>query len=129
MNKRRLLKLATFLRTVPRKSFNIGAWQAREADKPEGEKPGDCGFAGCAMGWAAHAKLFRGLTLYHDGAEMLISYEGGEGFRGAAKLFDIEYEKSNELFSPNYYVGNPTPLTVAKRIECLIKTGETGRAP
>lgn len=128
MNKRRLLKLAAFLRTVPRKAFAIDHWVTTEATKPEGVRPGDCGFAGCAMGWAAHAKLFRGLELNMFAEQPVeIRYKGEEGFSAAAKLFDIQYFEAKELFSPNFYIGlKGTPAQVAKRIERLVETGETG---
>lgn len=124
----RLLKLADFLETVPRKAFNIGAWEQSKVNKPEGKIPGECGFAGCAVGWAVHAKLFRGLKFIPnpygwDENDITPSYAGQEGFEAAEKLFDISgieagdgWDASRHLFSPGTYKNDPTPKQVAKRI-------------
>lgn len=46
--KARLLRLAEFLPTVKEEKFNISLWtNQKKAPKI------DCGFVGCAMGWAA----------------------------------------------------------------------------
>lgn len=124
MNTEYLLKLADFLDTVPDKSFDIQFWTFTKATKPEGATPGECGFAGCALGWAAHAKLFRGLRLhendiqYHD----LLSYEA------AAELFDITYHEAFALFTSSVEMiphrlrpNRETPKQVARRIRVFVK--------
>lgn len=134
MNKKRLLKLADFLETVPRRAFDIGGWQTKAPTKPEGKKQGECGFAGCAVGWATHAKLFRGLRLeqYFDGGVAFPVYEDREGFDACAQLFDIHgyfppehqlaYQDFAEyLFSPDAYETPPTPKQVAARIRAFVK--------
>lgn len=123
MHKKRLLKLADFLETVPRRSFEIRAWVWRGADKPEGKIPGECGFAGCAMGWAAHAKLFRGLKL--DGLWGNPIFEGRTDYDAADCLFEIDGVASRVLFGGSSYSGprRPTPKQVAKRIRTFVETG------
>jgi hypothetical protein len=51
MHTERLLKLADFLETVPPDKFDMNGWGRED----------DCGFAGCAIGWAG--KLFDGKGL------------------------------------------------------------------
>lgn len=130
MNIKRLEKLADFLETVPRRSFDMGNWQSRAATKPEGKQQGECGFAGCAMGWAAHAKLFRGLNFknamsaYGNGplGWQTISYRGLTDFYAAAFLMDITYAEARFLFDPDSYPSRVTPKQVATRIRRYIKS-------
>lgn len=128
MNKRRLLKLATFLRTVPRRAFDIQNWQTRPATKPEGRVPGECGFAGCAMGWAAHAKLFRDLKPGQHGWPVFRKNGKGQSFSqfdAAKKLFELSsYNSAYYLFDPVRYAGSATPLQVTKRIEEFVRNNE-----
>jgi hypothetical protein len=117
----RLLKLADFLETVPRKAFDISSWVSSKATMPEGERPGDCGFAGCAMGWAAHAKLFRGLTMERGYIIDYPAYRGFDGFEAAMTLFSIGDSEATSLFDIGGYESrNPTPKTVAKRIRKFV---------
>jgi len=51
----RIYKLAHFLETVSSQDFDLTIWGTRVRD--------GCGFAGCAIGWAAYAKLFSGLVI------------------------------------------------------------------
>lgn len=136
----RLLKLADFLETVPRRAFRMDYWVQRKASKPEGDEPGECGFAGCAMGWAAHQKMFKGLR-EDPIRENTITYKLPNGeqfddFYAAAKVFDISSVESDGLFNPRRYndlkivrrdyYGDalPTPKQVAKRIRAFVKNAE-----
>jgi hypothetical protein len=126
MRKDRLLKLADFLETVPAKSFSLGAWQLHPATKPEGKRQGECGFAGCAVGWAVHAKLFRGLKFTEDEYSPQPQYLGRYDWEAVAKLFDIETcgltGEAEQLFMGTNYPGrDATPKQVAKRIRELVK--------
>jgi hypothetical protein len=117
VNTERLLKLADFLETIPDKSFNIRQWVTRQADKPEGDVPGECGFAGCAMGWAAHARLFDGLTIANDG----IIYGGRyPGMYAPVHLFGLSLGHARWMFDGPGYDNNPTPADVAHRIRAFI---------
>lgn len=135
MRKDRLLKLANFLETVPRKAFNLKNWQISAATKPEGDEPGDCGFAGCAIGWAAHAKLFRGFTLgpFEDWPYLQPKYKDKGAWRAVAELMDLPLDHDGGLSSRhaehlflgnNYAGGNPSPKQVAARIRKFVKREE-----
>lgn len=134
----RLLKLAAFLETVPRKAFDIGPWEARPATKPEGDVPGDCGFAGCAVGWAAHAKLFRGFTIKHHEPSYTLEKGRVSGWRAVREVFKLDgaapisnptpgglpLDPGVWLFTSRYYGEfrySPTPKQVAKRIRKYVK--------
>lgn len=129
MRKDRLLKLAKFLETVPDTAFDLSRWQKRAPSKSEGKRPGDCGFAGCAVGWAAHQRMFRGLKLEDDGyGEIAPMYDGLEHWLAVGKLFEISnggYASSNRqaehLFMGSEYPdGKATPKQVAKRIRAFV---------
>lgn len=122
----RLLKLADFLETVPRRSFKMTGWIERDASKPEGNKPGQCGFSGCAVGWAVHAQLFAGLG-FSGGMPV---YNGRTNWNAVVELFEFEKSPDSEFGSDDAYhlfydeaytSGNPIPKTVAKRIRKFVK--------
>jgi len=117
-NTKRLMKLADFLETVPRKKFDIGMWVTSRATEPEGDKPGECGFGACAMGWAVHAELFEGLSFaLCDWPK----YEGRIGLDAAQTLFDIHMDTAKHFFIADEYPGRrATPKQVAKRIRAFV---------
>lgn len=121
----RLLKLADFLETVPRKAFYIGRWVKSEKSRREGRHPGECGFSGCAVGWAAHGRLFRGLRLERSPIGGLYpTYEGSSATGAINRLFQIDETDSLYLFFDQSYIEqkyNPTPKQVAKRIRKFVK--------
>lgn len=121
-NVKRLLKLADFLETVPRKALDLSMWVKSKPTKPEGERPGDCGFAGCAMGWASHAKLYRGLGWGWTGFSP--NYHGATGWAAAQSLFRIDEDEARHLFSMSDYTTPPTPKQVAKRIRKFVEAGQ-----
>lgn len=129
INVKRLLKLAAFLETVPREAFTIKQWEARAAYKPEGKVPGDCGFAGCAVGWAAHAKLYRGFSLKaHEAAYgPEPSYKGQRDWAALNALFGfepVEFNRSSQaewLFFGARYKTDPTPKQVSQRIREFVR--------
>lgn len=128
MNKRRLLKLADFLETVPAKKFDLGTWVQSMPTKPEAKVEGSCGFAGCAMGWAIHAKLFRGLTFeqpeWPEETNRGPQYKGHTGFSAVDELFKIDGHASLYLFVEDQYPNfHPTPKQVAKRIRKFVEVG------
>lgn len=133
MNKDNLLKLATFLDTVPEKAFTIAHWETGKVTKPEGQAPGECGFSGCAMGWAAHEKMFPGLELVklsiRDDSRCYLRYQDPENhfiydnFDAAANVMGIEEAAAEYLFSPTEYEGETaTPAKVSKRIRDFVRT-------
>ena len=133
MNKERLLKLADFLDSMPEKvaeNFTLEYWGRPKSDYKE--KGFDCGFSGCAIGWACQAELFPGLfmggasPIYDDrltgGTQMYSDWEA------IMKLFDISNDQAKLLFVDAsysiYYDSNEeyydvAPSVVAKRIRNL----------
>lgn len=120
----RLTALAEYLdNDVPATDFNLRTWRHR---RPKERKtilfglietdPG-CGFAGCAMGWAAHSGMFPGLTFDNDGR---LIYSGTRNWKAAMVLMGIEQNMAVFLFHPHRYKVNATPQTVAKRIRRLV---------
>jgi hypothetical protein len=79
----RLTKLADYLDTVPPEQFNIGVWQDKDYK--------ECGFAGCAVGWAINAKLFDGFefgrSLFHRST--VPTYERRSDWEAVARLFKL----------------------------------------
>lgn len=120
VNKERLLKLAEFLETVPADRFDLTEWQSSPtAAGRKVTKDRACGFAGCALGWAAHAGLFEGLTLTPISDELSrssIRYHTAHGWAAPCRLFRIKDEESEYLFKPEFYDTQPSPKDVAARI-------------
>lgn len=143
----KLLQLADYLETVPPESFDLDGWviqDERAAIPPtmfcgiipitKGD-PG-CGFAGCALGWAAHSGLFPGLTLQNR----VPVYRGASQYASADRLFgfdqatpkrnrlkhhrrdDYEYMTSMSLFlfCPSMYKRGSEPAQVADRIRRVV---------
>ena len=116
----RLLKLAAFLRTVPRKRFKMSAW----ATGPLNE----CGTAGCALGWGSvlfkkvaepRLRLIRD-TLWSPGD--LLPECGGRTYLGAAMVFfGIDHEDAFSLFGNHEDNTNATPKKIAGKIEKFVK--------
>lgn len=122
--KRRLLSLAKLLETkVPPKKFKMTHWT-------EGKKtdPRECGTAGCAIGWATTLPHFKkaGLRVVRSNEIDIGVYSSRlvfgrqENWGVPPVFFDISHKESRHLFAPDYYNGNPTPKTVAKRIRALV---------
>jgi hypothetical protein len=115
MHTERLLKLADFLETVPPDKFDMNGWGRED----------DCGFAGCAIGWAG--KLFDGKGLetfplkdcregnYNIGVR-ITDDKDIVSWRAVEQFFDMEFEDADFLFSSGEYSWNVTPTEVAARI-------------
>lgn len=104
--RKRLLKLADYLYTIPNRKFDLSCWE--------------CGTTACAMGYACKMPSFNraGLRLIHGTPKYLIY----EGFTAAAEFFGMSKDEAFGLFSPSY---NPlgykaTPKGVAKQIRELV---------
>lgn len=119
----RLLKLADFLEAVPRKNFEMGTFgTAIDETAPVKRFSGefDCGFAGCAMGWAAHGRVVKGLKYAVDSDVFSYgSHEYGDGFEAASVVFGVVYQDAIDLFK---YRGPETPREVAKRIRAFVRS-------
>jgi hypothetical protein len=127
----RLLKLADFLETVPPQAFDIKDWLTRKPSGPEGNVPGECGFAGCAVGWAAHQKMFDGFGFrpLRDGTESgEVQYTDEAGvtsisWEAVRNLFEVDRALADCLFDGSSYREcdyRPAPITVAKRIRLAV---------
>jgi hypothetical protein len=122
--RRRLLKLAKFLRTVKPERFDMGTWVGGDWD---GKPDLSCGTRACAMGWATTIPEFRalGLRLGRRGtsAEGLPVFPVLKGERGstwatcAEKIFGLNQGEASYLFIPGWGDTPNTPKAEARRIE------------
>ena len=121
MNKRRLLALADFMETVPRKHFDMNYWlkvfvwsgyqKLIDVDHGEGEKKlGECGTAACALGWATQVPALRraGCT-----KNAILTSARGTGMR----VFDIDDSTFGDLFANS---DNRTPKQWAKHCRKIV---------
>jgi hypothetical protein len=115
MQRRRLLKLADFLETVPRRRFDMGFWG-------NGKSPKECGFAGCAAGWGT--VILPSLEMVHtEWGTAFIKFKDYFGFKAIQEYFGIDRETSWYIFDSMQYPNqnyNPTPKYVAKRIRSVV---------
>jgi hypothetical protein len=120
---RRLLKLAAFLETLPRRKFDYMTWSSSIAP---GEYTKDlCGTTGCAMGWACTMPEFRRLGLrMHFGIPSFPSkFEGGwaRGNDAADELFGLSGDEAYKVFHPrNERESKATPKYVAEKIRAFV---------
>ena len=130
LQKNRLLKLATYLRTIPAKLFDIDHWQRDEITE-NGEV---CKTVACACGYGCSIPSFKaaGLKLspgkkrfYWDKVSQnyMIRFGRYKSFNAIARFFGISYEEAENLFSysgySNYYY-RVTPKIVARKIENFV---------
>jgi hypothetical protein len=117
VQRKRLLRLADFLETVPRRQFNMRVWG-------NGIDPKECGFAGCAGGWAT--SIFPALKLIPswDGYSEL-TYGDFTSFEALQSYFGLTYADTEYIFDSYEYPKsnrNPLPKTVADRIRKLVNS-------
>jgi hypothetical protein len=143
--KKRLLTLAKFLRTVPKKRFRMSTWATGKfcGDQKEPEH-NECGTAACAAGWACTIPEFQraGLSLdessFWGGDSLTPHYKGKEEWDALQKFFglpDKYYDVLSDLYGSlampeDYLFGgdNPDdPIQAAKRIENYVKLVEGGK--
>jgi hypothetical protein len=131
----RLLKLADFLETVPRKHFNYNRWVG---DGWDGESTDlvSCGTTACALGWAATMPAFRrlGLRLYRDpeGMDGVCLKAAGDPYNGspiyaadaAEEIFAVQGNEFDYLFTPSEGEEDATPKQVAKKIRRFVADRE-----
>lgn len=156
---RRLLKLADILDTVPRSGFNMRSWIS-----PRGNRTGEltaaqavsvaisegiaamstrvveCGFAGCAIGWATSDKSFRraGLVLSFDSGDVENGWgaaprpsllEDGEivahDYDAIGVFFGMPYWHAEAMFGPQSYALGVRPETVANAIRRYVESDYT----
>ena len=122
----RCYALADLLDTVPDKDFDIRCWVGR---RELGRKtmlfgmiethPG-CGFAGCAIGWAAHCDIFPGFYIDSNGS-IVYDPEPGRVYKqknwhAVMTVMGINQDMAEYLFYPNGYKLDATPAMVAERL-------------
>jgi hypothetical protein len=117
---RRLLKLAAFLRRLPRKRFDFGEWVGFDW---KGSQNLSCGTTACALGWAATMPNFRRLGMYlaQPGVVRLKGKTGISSIEVAQIIFGLDHIDAISLFAPSQGLGsNATPKQVARRIEQFV---------
>lgn len=114
IHRQRLNKLAAYLKTVPPEQFDMDYWANADDDYP-----GECEFAGCALGWAT--RVFPELKLVQGEGAIVPVLVGSNwtGYDAASRLFGITYMEAVDLFSPDAYGPCVTPQGVAERIEAF----------
>lgn len=120
----RLLKLAAFLRKLPRKRFDYTRWVGPDW---KGSQDLSCGTTGCALGWAAAMPAFQklGLRFGSEGTPTLttdIWSEGWGPYTAVRKLFALQCGEAWHLFAPSDRERNATPKYVARKIERFVKS-------
>lgn len=118
---KRLLKLAAFLRTVPKKKFDYAQVISRTA---EGVYDLSCGSTGCALGWASAIPSFRRLGFRSTRhGRVFLKEDPGQAWYPAvgAVFFGMSIDEASQLFSPEDSEFNATPKYVAKKIERFVK--------
>lgn len=119
---RRLLVLAAFLRKLPRKRFDYGAWVG---EGWRGAQDLSCGTTGCALGWAATMPIFRRLGLHLEVSSGVPTCGGRSGTGAGEAIFALSDADAMNLFYPSDNEANATPTYVARKIEKFVR----GRAP
>lgn len=130
--KRRLLKLADVLDTIPRKRFDYDEWVGPDW---EGAPDLSCGATACALGWATTVPAFRrlGLSLVklsYGGADPVLRVPGKRNAYkqdAAARLFNLTEIETEYLFLPTETELNATAKQVARKIRRFVQGGLPSR--
>ncbi|MDQ2987414.1 MAG: hypothetical protein M3R13_11985 [Armatimonadota bacterium] len=119
MKKRRLLKLAAFLDTVPIEKFDMCLWAV---SRRSASKTPQCATRACALGWATAIPEFNraGLRLMvdaFDSTEGVVYFGDLNRFYAAEAFFDIDSDDAGRLFAE----GSNDPKEKAKEIRALVR--------
>ena len=122
MNVKRLLKLADGLEKVPKEVFDYDRWVSITSKLSSPKKTTfDCGFKGCAIGWAPVFFPKSGFKIVN----FVPYYKGETDVDAIQDFFDITYEEVYDLFVfPHSYkneVPHTTPKMVARAIRKFVK--------
>ncbi len=115
----RMHQFADFLETVPPEDFDLTLWVERQQRDPKSllfgliQRDPGCGFAGCAMGWAAYSEVFPGLRLTRDAKD--VTFAGFTGYDAAAALLGVGDNQAFFFFAPSSYE-DAEPGHVAARL-------------
>lgn len=115
---RRLLKLAAFLRNLPRNRFDYTQFVG---DDWEGAPDLSCGTTACAMGWATTMPEFRRLGLRLAAGGYPHIQGRGSGIAAAETLFALGFGDAMYLFVPGLGEHPATPKQVAAKIERFVR--------
>lgn len=125
-----LTRVADLLDTIDPAQFNLNSWVDTAPTLNSKSKniimTPDCGYAGCACGWAASTDWFRDLGFHlerdSDYSGATLCFDEHRDWEAVMAFFDINFGLAQHLFSPlNYTDDYPTePHHVAKRIRDTI---------
>jgi len=116
----RLLYLAQFLRTLPRKKFNYDNWVGWDW---EGKPDLSCGTSACALGWATTLPRFRRLGLrLNEKSFAVVNVKTGikRSISVAMDTFFLTEEEANYLFIPQDGEQYVFPKYVAEKFENFV---------
>ena len=134
-HKRRLLKLADFLDTVPPKRFDFRYWVGSTW---KGKEDLSCGTTACALGWATTMPIFRrlGLRLMRSATQdgSVVLQRNGEDLIASPELaaryvFGLDRSSFRRLFIPtsiftvlssDQLPGDATAKQVARHIRTFV---------
>lgn len=119
----RCVALADLLETVPAKDFNMRGWVTQLPMQPQTmlyglikTNPG-CGFAGCAMGWAAVEGIFPDFYARTSGCLIYeVDDQRFQNWDAVRAVMGLTPNMSHYLFAPNHYKTKATPAMVADRV-------------
>jgi len=123
LHKKRLLKLAAFLRTVPDENFNMCNWLTPDRNLHKHSKASlKCGTAACVGGWAT--VVFRDLVYSWPKNIIYLKSEPKSKYwcdseTNLKKFFGLDSKESERLFLMSFY---KTAKEKAKEIEDLVET-------
>lgn len=126
MNTRRLIKLAAFLRGVPRRVYDQDSWGNR-LHTPTKTQGFHCDTPGCALGWAAVRFPWLFTTTHIPGVSThlitAVDKYGREchGSYAGAAVFDLDHSTATELFGTTQITNVRTPKQAARKIMNLVK--------
>ncbi len=125
----RLLRLAAFLRTLPRKRFNYNVWVGHDW---RGAADLSCGTTACALGWATTIPSLRraGLQLVSRGigqyGYVVLKTKGRRqvysSMTAAQEVFSLNELEASYIFVPSDD-GDATAKQVARKIERFVSSG------
>lgn len=133
VGKARLLALADFLSTIPKKKFDFSSF-ANVVSVQELQK--ECSSTGCALGWATAMPRFKRLGLtFSQGSfgqcQVVLPDPGRQAllnFEAASAIFGIDVREARYLFCPEddcedgALAADSSPKEVAKHIRKFVKS-------